>query len=172
MLEHRRPADTLVENLARYMPGPESRDPDLPADLAVGVVQARLELFKRNLDRQAHSGRAQLLDVGLHDVVTPWVSGLWPQAITSPAPSLAHRVSGTRSQAPRFRSDGVILPSWQWPDRKRLRPPSLWPACNIHPSRVVMGLPRPRSMVGMTTPHSTWPAESSRPAASAPGPPG
>src|SRR5215470_6330992 len=96
MLEHGRPAHPLVEDLARHMPRPESRHPDLLADLAIGVVQARLELFKRNLDRQAYSGRAQLLDVGLHDVVTPWVSGLWPQAITSPAPSLAHRVSGTK----------------------------------------------------------------------------
>ena len=52
------------------MPWPESRDPDLTADLAVGVVQARLELIKRNFDREAYTGRAQFLDVGLHDVVT------------------------------------------------------------------------------------------------------
>jgi hypothetical protein len=57
------------------MTGPEPGNPDLPADFAVGVVQARLELFKRNFDRETYTGRAQFLDVGLHDVVTPWVSG-------------------------------------------------------------------------------------------------
>jgi hypothetical protein len=57
------------------MTRPESRNPDLPANLAVSVVQARLELFKRNFDRETYPGRAQFLDVGLHDVVTPWMSG-------------------------------------------------------------------------------------------------
>ena len=78
MLEDGAPADPLIKNLPRHVARPESRDPDLAADLAVGVVQARLELIKRNLDREAYTGRAQFLDVGLHDVVTPWMSGYWP----------------------------------------------------------------------------------------------
>jgi hypothetical protein len=78
LLKHSGSPDALVKHLARDMARPETRDPHLPAHLAVGLVQARLELIKRNLDREAYSGRAQFLDVGLHDVVTPWMSGSWP----------------------------------------------------------------------------------------------
>ncbi len=98
MLKYRGSPDALVKHLARDVARPETRDPDLPADLTVGVVKARLELIKRNFDREAYSGRAQLLDVRLHDVVTPRMSGSWPSGYSS----------GTRSQAPRFRSDGFI----------------------------------------------------------------
>jgi hypothetical protein len=75
VLKHSPAPDSLVKNRTWHVTWPESRDPDLPADLAVGVVQARLELFKRNFDRETYTGRAQFLDVGLHDVVTPWMSG-------------------------------------------------------------------------------------------------
>jgi hypothetical protein len=39
---------------------------DLRADLAVGPLQARLELGERHLDREPHPGRAQGLDGALH----------------------------------------------------------------------------------------------------------
>jgi hypothetical protein len=62
------------------------------------MVQARLELIKRNLDREAYSGRAQLLDVGLHDVVTPRISGFWPSGCYVPGAGLGG--PATRHQFP------------------------------------------------------------------------
>ncbi len=59
-----------ISNPAR----PETRDADLAADLAVGLVEAGLQLIERHLDAQPDSGRAQLFDVSLHVRVTP---GLW-----------------------------------------------------------------------------------------------
>src|SRR5690242_196323 len=44
-----------------------------------------------------------------------------------------------------------------------LRPPSLWPCDNVHPSRVVNALAARRSMIAMTTPHPTRPNEPARP---------
>jgi hypothetical protein len=51
LLEDSCSADALIDNPGRSFPGPESRYPDLSADLLVGGVEARLELFERDLDR-------------------------------------------------------------------------------------------------------------------------
>jgi len=71
LAEHDIPADPAVNHGRRYPPGPEARDADLAADLAVGLVEAGLQLIERHLDAQPDTGRAQLFDVSLHVRVTP-----------------------------------------------------------------------------------------------------
>src|SRR5690242_13013573 len=68
---------------------PEAGDPDLFADLPVGLVEAGLELGERNLDGQLDPGRAELLDIGLHGGVTPWSPASCP-------PRLRQRKAGGR----------------------------------------------------------------------------
>src|SRR6185312_3969467 len=72
LLEHDAAAEPLVDDPRRHVPGPEAGNPDLFADLPVGLVEAGLELGERNLDGQLDPGRAELLDIGLHGGVTPW----------------------------------------------------------------------------------------------------
>src|SRR6185312_6999557 len=72
--EHHVTADPPVDHRRRDAARPEARDADLAADLAVGLIEAGLQLIERHLDAQPDSGRAQLFDVSLHVRVTP---GLW-----------------------------------------------------------------------------------------------
>src|SRR5207248_10243460 len=78
----------------RHVPGPEARDPDLFADLPVGLVEAGLELGERNLDGQLDPGRAELLDIGLHGGVTPWSPASCPPRSRRRTASLAGAASG------------------------------------------------------------------------------
>jgi hypothetical protein len=71
LAEHHVPADPPVDHRRRHAARPEAGDADLPADLAVGLVEAGLQLVERYLDAQPDSGRAQLFDVSLHVRVTP-----------------------------------------------------------------------------------------------------
>src|SRR5207244_10419966 len=70
----------LVDDPRRDMAGPESGDPGLPAHLAIRLVEAGLQLLEGNLDGQLHPGRAELLDIGLHGGVTPWLPARWSPA--------------------------------------------------------------------------------------------
>jgi hypothetical protein len=72
--EHHLTADPPVDHGRRDPARPEARDADLAADLAIGLIEAGLQLIERHLDAQPDSGRAQLFDVSLHVRVTP---GLW-----------------------------------------------------------------------------------------------
>ena len=74
LAEHDIAANPAVDHGRRHAARPEARNADLAADLAVGLVEAGLQLIERHLDAQPDSGRAQLFDVSLHVRVTP---GLW-----------------------------------------------------------------------------------------------
>ena len=71
LLQHHPAAEPLVDDARRPPARPEAGHAHLPADLAVGLVEAALQLLERNFDGQLHPGRAKLLDVGLHVAVTP-----------------------------------------------------------------------------------------------------
>src|SRR4029077_6492429 len=96
-------AEPLVDDPRWHVPGPEAGDPDLFADLPVGLVEAGLELSERNLDGQLDPGRAEPLDIGLHGGVTPWSPAI------RPPPSRGRGGAGRRGFG-------------------RLRRPSLWQA--------------------------------------------
>src|SRR5262249_4295706 len=76
LLEHRTAAQPLVDDPGRDVPGPEPGDPDLPAHLAIRLVEAGLQLLEGDLDGQLDPGRAELLDIGFHGGATPG----WPTA--------------------------------------------------------------------------------------------
>ncbi len=71
LAEHDLAAHPAVDDRRRHAAGPEARDADLPADFAIGLVEAGLQLIERHLDAKPHTGRAQLFDVSLHVRVTP-----------------------------------------------------------------------------------------------------
>ena len=71
LLQDHPAAEPLVDDARRHPARPEAGHPHLPADLAVGLVEAALQLLERNFDGQLHPGGAKLLDVGLHVAVTP-----------------------------------------------------------------------------------------------------
>src|SRR6202034_517636 len=71
LLEYHAAAEPLVDDARRHPARPEAGHPHLPAHLAVGLVEAALQLLERNLDGQLHPRWAKLLDVGLHVAVTP-----------------------------------------------------------------------------------------------------
>src|SRR5712691_12354946 len=100
------------------MARPEAGNPDLAPDLAVGMIQACLELIERHLNGQSHAGRAQFLNVGLHDVVTPRLSGCrYPHWV--PRPEWG-QCSGL-AMPPMFAAPLFAKATRCW----RLRPPSL-----------------------------------------------
>src|SRR6478672_12449543 len=95
--EYHVPANPAVDYRRRDAARPEARDADLAADLAVGLVEAGLQLIERHLDAQPDSGRAQLFDVSLHVRVTP---GLWmvtQQGLLGSLRSLSRQSRGYRT---------------------------------------------------------------------------
>ncbi len=58
--------DPLIDDRRRHLALPETGDGHLGGDLAVRLLEARLELGERHLDRELHPRRAQILDGALH----------------------------------------------------------------------------------------------------------
>ena len=69
VVEHLFAPDALVDQLRRHLALAESGDVHGLGDVAVRVVDAGLQLVRRDCDGQLRAGGAQLLDRGLHDVV-------------------------------------------------------------------------------------------------------
>ncbi len=97
LLQHGAAAQPLVDDLWRDVARPEPGDPDLPAHLAVSLVEAGLQLLEGNLDGQLHPGRAELLDIGLHGGVTPWSPARWSARAARWLWSAARRPGGGRA---------------------------------------------------------------------------
>jgi hypothetical protein len=71
LAEHGIPAEPAVDHLRGHLAWPEARDADRLGDLAVCLIQARLQLFEGHFNAQPYTRRAQLFDVSLHVRVTP-----------------------------------------------------------------------------------------------------
>src|SRR6185312_4892842 len=71
LLEHRSPADPLVDDAGGHLAGTEPRNADRAADLLVGRIEAGLQLVEGHLDGEPDTSRAQVLDGALHSAGAP-----------------------------------------------------------------------------------------------------
>ena len=110
LLQHGSPADPLVDDPLRHPAGPEPGDAHLPGHLAVGLVDAGLQLVERHSHAQLDACRAQFLDVSLHvGVTTPCVPWMVPQRLPL-GRGRERGNSGHHVRQPPRRSKSVSLP--------------------------------------------------------------